>query len=92
MNRTTHPAAQVLPAEADKGRVVIEYAGIQVLDARARLRVVLTGETPRGVKGCLRLDGFRPVADGIWEAPHTPATIFAAQSIVKTFFEEPTGC
>lgn len=89
---TTHPAAQALRPEADKPREVIALRGIQVLDARDRLRVVLRGKPPVGVKTCLRHSGFQPISDGVWEAPHSPSTIFAATDIVKTFFEEPTGC
>lgn len=85
MTRSSPPAIP-LPPEADKPRMVIDYGGLQIWDARHDIRVVLKGEPPRGVKGCLRVEGFRQVRDGVWTRPNTPDAIFTAQHIGATFF------
>jgi len=92
MKRSTHPVSPALDPAADKAREVVSYqglnSGIRVLDARDRIRVVLNGDVPRGVKGGLRIEGFKRVAADTWEAPHTPMSIYGAQAVVQIFYEE----
>lgn len=93
MTRNTHPA-QAIPAEADKAREVISYTGlncgISIMDARTHIRVVLRGETPRGVRGGLKIEGFSPINRDrtVWEAPNTTTAIFGAQAVLDIFYKE----
>lgn len=93
VTRNTRPASQALDPSADKPREVVAYTGlnssIQVFDAMHRIRVVLSGEIPRGVKGGLRIEGFKPIdhAKTIWEAPNTVSAIYGAQAVADIFFK-----
>lgn len=73
-------------ADSDKPRMVIDYQGMQVFDCRHRIKVVLGPNPPRGVKGCLRVEGFKLEKDGTWTRPNNPMSILAAQAIGKEFF------
>lgn len=72
----------------DKPRLVVEYAGMQIFDARERIRVVLAGEPPRGVRWSLKDAGFEPRGDGTWDSPSSPRQIMLAQSIGNEFYGE----
>lgn len=76
------------PADADKPRVVCRYRGMQVLDARDRVLVVIEGDHPCGLGAGLRAEGFRRRSRNIWEAPANPQNYMAAQVIGRTYFEE----
>jgi hypothetical protein len=79
---------QALPPEADKPRVVCRYKGAQIRDAREHVQIVFSVEPPRGVKGCLRIEGFQPTGpDGAWQRRHTPIAVIKAQAICNTFFQ-----
>lgn len=80
-----------LPPDADKPRVVVDYGGMQILDARENIRVVLKGKPPRGVRWCLKDAGFRPSErETVWNRPASPDAIFQAQNIGNTFFAQET--
>lgn len=82
---TPRPA---LDPSADKPRVVVDYAGVQIVDAREMVRVVFTGSPAAGVRGCLRHEGFARAADGAFERRASPAAIYAAQAILNTFYSQ----
>jgi hypothetical protein len=84
-----HPNLPI-PAEADKSRLVCQYSGLQIFDARERIQVVLADPQPVGIRACLRHEGFKLRGSGIWEAPATPMSITAAQAIGHEFFGEQT--
>lgn len=83
------PGAPAVKQKADQPRLVSLYKGMAIFDARKTIRVRLIGEPPRGLKGSLRMSGFRTYEPGIWEAPHTPANIFTAENIGAEFFGKP---
>lgn len=66
--------------------MVCDYSGMQVFDAREKIRVVLGSNPPRGIRGSLRLEGFMESADGVWDAPSNPKNIMSAQVIGNIFF------
>lgn len=78
-----------LPPEADKARIIARYDGAQIEDARDHIRIVLTREPPRCVKGCLRRDGFLPNGpNGAWQRKHSPIAAITAAAICNTFFDK----
>lgn len=77
-----------IPPEADKPRIVCRYRGMQVLDAREHVLVVIEGEQPCGVGAGLRAEGFRRRSSNSWEAPANPQNYMAAQVIGRTYFGE----
>lgn len=83
----TPPRAPLDPC-ADKTRIVIDYGGVQIEDARDNIRVVVKGETPKGMRACLRVEGFKAASDGAWERRNSPDAIFKAQEIVTLFLGE----
>lgn len=69
-------------------RVVINYSGMQVLDAREHVQIRLTASPAKGLRTQLRAAGFKPMPGGTtWQRPHTPDAIFKAQGIGRTFFK-----
>jgi hypothetical protein len=74
--------------DADKPRLVCRYRGLQILDARENILVVIVGEPPVGARGGLRHEGFRRDSNSTWSAPATPMAILAAQAIGTIFFSE----
>lgn len=88
---TPRMSSQALPPpDADKPRLVAQYQGLQIFDARDRIQVVITGEPPRGVRWTLKNEGFTRRDNATWEAPNTPMSVMAAQAIGSTFFEQET--
>lgn len=79
----------MMNAEADKPRLVVDYGGLQIWDARENIRVVLKGKPPRGIRWCLKDAGFRPSErETVWNRPACPDAIMQAQSIGTIFFSE----
>lgn len=80
----------MMEAEADKPKVVIEYRGLQIRDARDHIQLHFTSmPPPRGVKWCMKDAGFKSSNGGrTWIKPNTPDAIFTAQSIGNTFFTQ----
>lgn len=77
----------MLDAASDKPRLVVEYIGMQIFDARDNIRVVLKGQPPRGMRWCLKDAGFKPSQGStIWTRANCPDAIFQAQNIGTTFF------
>jgi len=77
-----------IPPGADKPRLVIDYGGLQIHESRYAVRLLLIGKPPLGLTARLREDGFTRRADGTWDRPNNPHSIFAAQAIGRTFFKE----
>jgi len=77
-----------IPPDADKPRLVHDYGGMQLLDAREHLRVKLLGEPPKGVRWSLKDAGFKPMPGdaNTYYRLTNPQAIFAAQMIGATFF------
>jgi hypothetical protein len=67
-------------------RVVSRYRNLQIQDCRDTIRVQISGFIPPAARLKLQDEGFKPKPGGIWEAPHTPGAIFAAENIGATFF------
>lgn len=76
------------PPDADKPRVVVEYSGMQILNCREHVQVLLGSNPPRGIRGSLRIEGFKENDRGIWEAALTPRNIMSAQAIGNTYFKD----
>lgn len=76
----------VVAPEADKPRVVCDYSGVQIIDARHHVRVVFKGDPPKGARYCLKDAGFQATPDGAWQRPMSPDAVFQAQNIVALFF------
>lgn len=72
----------------DKPRLVREYQGMQIFDARERILVVLGSNPPRGVRYCLRDAGFEQRGEGVYDSPSSPRQIMLAQSIGNEFYGE----
>lgn len=83
------PPRQPLAPQPDKPRVVCRYQGAQIRDAREHVQVVFTVDPPpRGVKGCLRIEGFLPTGpQGEWQRRHSPIAVIKAQAVCNTFFQ-----
>ena len=69
-------------------RLVIDYGGMQIHDARHDLRVVLIGQPPPGLRSCLLAQGFRRLPDDptIYSRAASPDAIFNVQVIGRHFF------
>jgi hypothetical protein len=74
----------------DAPRLVARYRGMNILDARDRIQVEITGKIPVEVHGWFRVQGFSRCGNRIWDAPHNTQSIAAAQAIGTTFFSEET--
>lgn len=81
-----------IPAPEPEPRVVIDYSGCQVLDAREHIRFEVKADVPSGLRWCLKDAGFRPVTSSkkTWQRKSCPDAIFQAQSIASTFFGDST--
>lgn len=77
-------------AAADKPRVVVEYAGVQLRDSRESIQLHFTiMPIPRGMRWCMKDCGFKPSNGGkTWIKPHSPSAIFDAQNLASTFFTQ----
>lgn len=76
--------------EADKPRLISAYSGMNILDARDHIRIVLTREPPKGVRYELKRAGFNPMPgdSATFFRTTNPQAIFDAQMIGATFFKE----
>jgi hypothetical protein len=67
-------------------RLVVNYGGLQIYDARDRIQIVIDGAPPRGLAGSLHVEGFRRLNASTWDAPANPMNIATAQAIGAAFF------
>lgn len=70
-------------------RVVIEYGGAQIIDARTGIRVRFFDPAPAGLKASLRKAGWHRIDSIQWQREHSPATIASARTILGEHFGEP---
>lgn len=88
MSRFSPPSPAPSPPDAQKPRIVCKYSGMNILDCRERIQIVIEGAIPRGAGFCLRNEGFTRCSKSTWDAPATPMSIATAQAIGNAFFQQ----
>lgn len=85
------PSPAPPPPGSEKPRLVCDYGGLQILDARDEIQVRITqSPPPRGLRWGLKDAGFKSTNGMLWTRPHTPDAIMKAQTVGNIFFAKET--
>jgi hypothetical protein len=74
------------PESTVDARLVVQFDGAQIFDAREQILITFDAKPKHGVAGQLQNKSFMRHKNGIWSRRTSPDAIFSAQAILNAAY------